>query len=301
MDFKSLKYFISVTRHLNFTKAAKECSISQTAMSLQISKLEEELNFKLFTRNNRNVSLTTGGARFLIDAKKIVKDYEEAVAEGYKASLGYEGSLRIGVSNFEDSTYLTDYIQEFHRDYPNVLIESVMDINVNLPEGFRKLNVDVSLGVPYELQIDPDINLIPLVRRPLRFVLNVNHPLAGVDKINPRSFGNEKFFILTVTHLQRTADRIKTEWAMSGIDPSRLVEINGYDDILFLVSCGLGVGILPYHLPSSRSLYYNVADFEKGAPYADLSLAYMPSNPNPALKLFLDLFKKKIKDSSSLV
>jgi DNA-binding transcriptional LysR family regulator len=173
-------------------------------------------------------------------------------------------------------------------------------MNVNLPEGFRELNVDVSICVPYELQVDPDIKLIPVVRRPLRFIINANHPLAGKDKINPRSFGNEKFFILAVTNLQRTADRIKAEWAMSGIDPSRLVEKNSYDDILFLVSSALGVGILPYHLADVQSPYYNVADFESGAPYADLSLAYMPSNQNPALKLFLDLFESKLKDTNRL-
>lgn len=301
MDIKSLKYFISVAKHLNFTKAAKECGISQTAMSLQISNLEGELNFKLFVRNNRNVALTTGGARFLIDAKKIVEDFEQAVAEGYNASLGYEGALRVGISNFEDSIYLTEFIREFHQKYPNVQIESIMDMNVNLPEGFRKLNIDISICVPYELQADPDIRLIPVVRRPLRFIINTDHPLAGSDKINPQRFGHEKFFVLAVHQLQHTADRIKAEWAMSGIDPSRLVEIKSYDDILFLVNSGLGIGILPYHMADSNSPYYNVVDFESGAPYADLSLAYMPGNQNPALKLFLDLFASKLKNANRLI
>ena len=48
MDMKSLNYFVHAAETLNFTKAAKECYISQTAISLSIAKMEEELGFMLF-------------------------------------------------------------------------------------------------------------------------------------------------------------------------------------------------------------------------------------------------------------
>ncbi|HVI39848.1 MAG TPA: LysR family transcriptional regulator [Anaerovoracaceae bacterium] len=64
MDIRSLKYFISAAQNLNFTKAASECFITQTAMSLSIAKLEEELNFKLFYRCNHRVKLTDSGEVF---------------------------------------------------------------------------------------------------------------------------------------------------------------------------------------------------------------------------------------------
>ncbi|MDR2771118.1 MAG: LysR family transcriptional regulator, partial [Clostridiales Family XIII bacterium] len=51
MDIKGLQYFIAAAERLNFTTAAKECYITQTAMSLHISKMEDELGFKLFNRN----------------------------------------------------------------------------------------------------------------------------------------------------------------------------------------------------------------------------------------------------------
>ena len=72
MEIRQLKYFIAAAKHLNFTKAAKECSIVQTAMTQQVANLESELKVKLFERTHRNLSLTPAGERFLKSAKKIV-------------------------------------------------------------------------------------------------------------------------------------------------------------------------------------------------------------------------------------
>ncbi len=50
MSFRRIEYFLSVAKHLNFTKAARECYVAQTAISQQIKQFEEELGFKLFNR-----------------------------------------------------------------------------------------------------------------------------------------------------------------------------------------------------------------------------------------------------------
>ena len=64
MDFKCLNYFIRSAETLNFTKAAKICGVSQTAISLAIVKMEEDLGFQLFERNNRSMRLTPAGRDF---------------------------------------------------------------------------------------------------------------------------------------------------------------------------------------------------------------------------------------------
>jgi len=185
MDTKSLRYFISLARHQSFTKAAKECSVTQTAMSIHISKLEEELKFKLFSRNSRNVVLTQAGASFLAHTKRMLEDYDQAVVDSYNISLGYDGRLIVGASNYPDAMYIVDFIKEFHKKYPNILVEAVTDKAINEPDGFRVLQLDVAVCLPYELQVDPDIDVIPLIRRPLRFVVSVDHPLAKKKKISP--------------------------------------------------------------------------------------------------------------------
>ncbi len=65
MEIRKLSYFISVVKHKNFTKAAQEHHMVQTAMSRQIASIEEELGVVLLKRNNRTVLLTSAGEVFL--------------------------------------------------------------------------------------------------------------------------------------------------------------------------------------------------------------------------------------------
>ena len=73
MQLRQLEYFIAVAEHLNFTKAAQQFYISQTAVTLQIKALEEELGVTLFHRSNRKVELTPAGKTFLEDANAILR------------------------------------------------------------------------------------------------------------------------------------------------------------------------------------------------------------------------------------
>ena len=73
MDIRGLQYFISAAECLNFTRAARECYITQTAMSLHIAKMEKELGFQLFSRKNHVVKLTPAGKDFYVRAQRIVR------------------------------------------------------------------------------------------------------------------------------------------------------------------------------------------------------------------------------------
>lgn len=75
MNIHSLQYFCSVAKHLNFSKAAEECHIAQTAMSRSIAAMEDELGFRLFDRTRHHVELTPAGAYFLKEAAQIVEQY----------------------------------------------------------------------------------------------------------------------------------------------------------------------------------------------------------------------------------
>jgi DNA-binding transcriptional LysR family regulator len=295
MEIKSLRYFTCVAKHSNFTKAAKECSITQTAMSLHISKLESELSLTLFIRNNRNVVLTPAGRVFLEQAQRILKDYQDAVYLAHNASLGYENYLTLGISNFADAFHIVDSTRKFHERYCNVKIENTMSPFIHLPDGFRASGVDIGVCVPYEFLRDDDFVVIPFLRRPLRFVLRTDHPLAKLNAIDPRSIADETLYVLTVSHLRRTTGLLNMEWQMIGIDPKRLVEVNSFDSILFFVTIGLGLGLVPCYQFDDETGRFKFVDFKGEAPYADLALVYSKSNQNPAVKLFLEIFLKRHK------
>ena len=96
MGIQRLPVFLSAAENLNFTKAAEEQCISQTAVSQQIKLLEQELGYALFVRGKRGVSLTPAGEVFYRQCKQLMIRYNDAAVQGKKIAIGNATDLRIG-------------------------------------------------------------------------------------------------------------------------------------------------------------------------------------------------------------
>lgn len=88
MHIDSLKYFFEVAKCKNITIAAKNLHISQSALSQQLLKIENKLNIKLFTRNNKGVNLTSEGEVLLKYSESILDIYNKMLKEIHNSSLG---------------------------------------------------------------------------------------------------------------------------------------------------------------------------------------------------------------------
>ena len=91
MNLNQLEYFVSAAEHLNFTRAAKQCYISQTAMTQQMQALEKALGVQLFLRDKRRIELTPAGTVYLKEARAILKRSDEAMRLARMASTGTDG------------------------------------------------------------------------------------------------------------------------------------------------------------------------------------------------------------------
>ena len=96
MNINQLKYFITVAETRNFTRAAEQFFVSQTAITQQIHALEHSLDVTLFDRSRRPIELTPAGKAFLREAKSILERVSSAVAKTRAASTGIVGELRLG-------------------------------------------------------------------------------------------------------------------------------------------------------------------------------------------------------------
>src|SRR5690606_7382701 len=109
-----------VAQELNFSKAAQKLFISQPPLSRQIKELEEELNVRLFDRNNRQVRLTDAGVYFEKEVRQLFQSLDGAVLKTRKIALSVTGEFRIAYISSTFSSVIPNLVKYLNKQYPYV-------------------------------------------------------------------------------------------------------------------------------------------------------------------------------------
>lgn len=116
-----LRTFIALAEAKNFTKTGRQVNLSQSAVSMQIKRLENEVGKQLFDRAGKTVRLTTEGNILINYARRIVKEHDEAVGALSKPNL--EGFIRFGSPEHYTAGVLPGLLARFSQSFPDVTVE----------------------------------------------------------------------------------------------------------------------------------------------------------------------------------
>lgn len=143
IDTQQIKSFIAIADTGTFSKAAETVGRTQSALSLQIKKLEEDLGCKLFDRAPRRVTLTEQGEVFLGYAKQMIALQWEAYSRLKEPDIA--GEIRLGTPEDFATHYLPDVLASFRQHHPRVQLNVACDLTLNLINGFEHGDYDVIL------------------------------------------------------------------------------------------------------------------------------------------------------------
>ncbi|MFW6413466.1 MAG: LysR family transcriptional regulator [Oceanicaulis sp.] len=143
LDLDSVRAFAAVARSGSFTRAAETLFRSQSAISLQIRKLEQTLGERLFRRSARHVSLTPAGERLKTYADRMLALHDEALAAFRDEAVS--GLIRLGTPEDFATAHLPRALAGFSRAHPGVQLEVTCDLTLNLQAMFRAGALDVAL------------------------------------------------------------------------------------------------------------------------------------------------------------
>ncbi|MDV6318694.1 LysR family transcriptional regulator [Chromohalobacter sp. HP20-39] len=145
MDTDLLRAFVTVAECEGFSAAGKVLHRTQSAVSLQIKRLEDQMGESLFERTSRSVMLTPSGGRLLPYARHILKLQDEARRV---MGIDRQGELiRLGTSEEQASTYLPELLPRFAARFPEVRLEVNCNISGSLVHDFQEGLLDVALVV----------------------------------------------------------------------------------------------------------------------------------------------------------
>lgn len=145
MNVQQIEYAIALSKHGNFTSASKALGITQPALSLQIKKLEEEIEVVLFDRSSNPIQLTKDGKKFLIKAEEVVTAVRNLKDYAFELQDDYSGNLKIGIIPTL-SPYLTPlFSSEMSKAYPLLSLEIEELLTEQVLEQLRAGNIDVGI------------------------------------------------------------------------------------------------------------------------------------------------------------
>ncbi|MBO9097365.1 MULTISPECIES: LysR substrate-binding domain-containing protein [unclassified Rhizobium] len=171
LDIDQLQTFIAIVDTGSFTKAADRIFKTQSAVSMQMRRLEERVGKQLFIKDGRGNRLTAEGEKLLDYARRIIRLNNEAIAAFDDNRL--EGTLRIGTPDDYADRYMPEIIGRFAKTHPNVELYIVCEPSVDLAEKMARGELDIAL-----VTHNPRERVSDVVRtEPLCWVSSANHPL----------------------------------------------------------------------------------------------------------------------------
>ncbi len=123
MDIRVLKYFLTVVREENITRAADILHITQPTLSRQLSKLEEDLGVRLLLRGKKGIALTDEGMLFRRRASEIVELADKAERELSESEQLIDGEIAVGCGELESVKLITELFMSFKKKHPNVHLD----------------------------------------------------------------------------------------------------------------------------------------------------------------------------------
>ncbi len=181
MELRHLRYFVALSEHLNFTRAAAACHITQSTLSHQIKQLEDWVGQPLFDRSDK-VRPTSAGRVLLTYSVRALAEIDQGIRSLREMRTTMAGELRLGAGVLAfNIAILPACIGRFVEDYPAVQI-AVEEIETGVIRE-RLLSGEIDLGVGDLLHEASDVEFSPLYREELVLAVARSHPLAQRKRI----------------------------------------------------------------------------------------------------------------------
>jgi LysR family hydrogen peroxide-inducible transcriptional activator len=239
MDIGQLRYFMKIVENRSFTRAAQACSVSQPALSQQISKLEKELGQALFERHGRQVRMTRAGQVLRVQADKILRLVDDTKRQ--IMDDGQHGQICISSIPTIAPYLLPRILVEVGSQFPKAVINIHEDTSAKLVE--RCLEGEVDIGLLSLPTATKSLTVEPLFAEELVLVLPVNHRLVDKAKICLRDLSHESFVLLGCTHC--LVEVIETYCHSRNFRPVATSRIEQLDTVKSLVAQGYGISFIP--------------------------------------------------------
>ena len=234
LDIDLLRCFVTIADTGSFTRAGERLGRTQSAISLQLKRLEEQVGRALFLRSPRHLSITPEGERLIGPARQILRLNDATLAQMFEPDIA--GSVRIGVPEDFATAHLPSVLAAFTEAHPLVELEVTCDLTLNLLERFHAGNFDLVLVKRQPTQAVQDG--VRVWREPLVWVARDRQSAADFARV-PLVVSPEP--CVYRKRATEALDAMGREWRVAYTSTSLAGSLSA-------VRAGLGITVLPLEM-----------------------------------------------------
>ena len=274
MTLVQLSYIVAVDKYKNFGVAAKNCNVTQPTLSMQIQKLEEDLDVVLFDRSQQPIKATKAGELLLKQAKIILREaqtFTEMVAEEKDEA---RGEIKIGVIPTLAPYLIPLFLKDFMRENPRVkvIIEELQTDRIL--QKFDDAELDLGLLVT---PIDHEGMLFePIFYEPFLAYVSDKSALARNNKVDQKDLNSNDLWLLTDGHCFREQSLLicKNRKKNSDQNKNLLFESGSLETLKKMIDQESGFTLLPYLATLDVHNSKKLKEFNQPVPAREVSVIY---------------------------
>jgi DNA-binding transcriptional LysR family regulator len=240
MDVRDLEVFLSVAKHLNFTRAGEEVHLSQPTVSVRIRRLEEELGVKLFEQLGKKVLLTEAGRLLEPYARRVVAALDDARLVIEEIQGLERGELRIGASTTPGMYIVPKLIAQFKLRYPKIDVHLGIKDTRQVEEEVIRNGYD--FGFVGGHLVGGEVEILPWRTDEIVLVVPPDHTLAQKGNVRLNDLAKQQFIFREPGSATRAA--INDKLLSLNLKLEAVIEMDNPEAVKQAVQAGVGVAFL---------------------------------------------------------
>ena len=292
MELRQLRYFKAVAELLNFSRAAEQLHVAQSALSRQIQALEHDVHAKLLDRDRSSVSLTDAGKAFYAHTCKLLLQVDVAVTDARQVARGSTGKLVVCTDWRFDAHFVATAIEQLRQTHARVEV-TMHDA------GFKDQIAMIRSGEAHLGFIarefigkKSDLQFLFLQRIYVNAVLPVGHPLAKHKAVRLSDLAKETWVDLSEEKADLFRAYFFQQCRLSGFKPRIGKTADTLGALFAHVASGFGISVVTDHAHPQRGLA--VRCVRTDCPPVELGAVWRASNKSPLLQHLVNILRQQI-------
>lgn len=289
ITLRQFEYFLALAETGQVSKAALQCNVSQSTVTVALRNMEQTLNTPLFIRHSKGLRLTDAGERLVHHARDVISAASRAIEDIQATPSDIQGQIKVGVTETISAYLMPRVLATVEQRFPRLQVQVIERDRADVEHDLINGKLDLALLLVSNLSQLDELEYRTLLRSTRRLWMHPDHPLQKIPRVSLKDITSFDYVLLDMDEHVHTMGRY---WQERQLQPRIRFQSRSIEAIRSLVAFRKGVAILsdlvyrPWSLEGRRILRRDVSD---AIPTMDVGVVWRKGGrQNKAQKALMD-------------